>query len=106
MVLLIIAAVAVFLLGALLIFLVFLQNPKDQGGSSFSLGSGMQQMIGVAHASNVLERGTYVLAGLILVLTLFIAFRIEQRTERVTDESAIVTRLEKYDEQDVAKDEG
>ena len=103
MVLLIIAGVSVFLLSVLLVLLVFLQNPKDEGGRHLGIGGGVQQMIGVAHASHVLEKVTYVVAGLLFGLTLFIAFRIEQRTERVVEQSAIVKRLEKYEGQDSGK---
>ena len=51
-------------------------------------------MIGVAHTSNVLEKATYILAGLIFALTLAIAFRIEKKRGGVREESVIVERLE------------
>lgn len=98
MVLLVIATACVFICSTLLVLLVFLQNPKDQGGAS-ALGTDMQQMIGVAHTSNVLEKITYSLAGLIFALTLLISFSIHQRSDKEVETSAIFTQLEKYAKQ-------
>tara|TARA_B100001057_G_scaffold159259_2_gene159844 strand:+ start:7084 stop:7440 length:357 start_codon:yes stop_codon:yes gene_type:complete len=53
----------------LLILVVMVQNPKG-GGLSSSFGGGGQQMGGVQKTSDFLDRSTWLLAGLLLVLIL------------------------------------
>tara|TARA_B100001057_G_scaffold382245_1_gene388256 strand:+ start:285 stop:641 length:357 start_codon:yes stop_codon:yes gene_type:complete len=53
----------------LLVLVVMVQNPKG-GGLSSSFGGGGQQMGGVQNTSNFLDRSTWLLAGLLLVLIL------------------------------------
>ncbi len=67
------------LVSILLIILVLLQNPKDQGGQE-TLG-GMQQMIGVAHVANFLEKITYGLCLLFFALALSLAFFLKQKRD-------------------------
>ena len=54
----------------LLILVVMVQNPKGGGLSSSFGGSGSQQMGGVQKTTDFLDRSTWVLAGLLLVLIL------------------------------------
>ncbi len=65
------------LVSILLIILILLQNPKDQGGQE-TLG-GMQQMIGVAHVANFLEKITYGLCILFFALALSLTFFLKQK---------------------------
>ena len=53
----------------LLVLLVMVQNPKG-GGLSSSFGGGGQQMGGVQKTSDFLDRSTWILAGLLLILIL------------------------------------
>ncbi|MAM17336.1 MAG: preprotein translocase subunit SecG [Flavobacteriaceae bacterium] len=53
----------------LLVLVVMVQNPKG-GGLSSSFGGGGQQMGGVQKTSDFLDRSTWVLAGLLLILIL------------------------------------
>ena len=53
----------------LLVLLVMVQNPKG-GGLSSSFGGGGQQMGGVQKTSDFLDRSTWLLAGLLLILIL------------------------------------
>ena len=53
----------------LLVLVVMVQNPKG-GGLSSSFGGGVQQMGGVQKTSDFLDRSTWLLAGLLLVLIL------------------------------------
>lgn len=53
----------------LLVLVVMVQNPKG-GGLSSSFGGGAQQMGGVQKTSDFLDRSTWILAGLLLVLIL------------------------------------
>ena len=54
----------------LLVLVIMVQNPKG-GGLSSSFGGGGQQIGGVQNTSNFLDRSTWVLATLLLVLILF-----------------------------------
>ena len=53
----------------LLVLVVMVQNPKG-GGLSSSFGGGGQQMGGVQNTSDFLDRSTWILAGLLLILIL------------------------------------
>ena len=53
----------------LLVLVVMVQNPKG-GGLSSSFGGGGQQMGGVQKTSDFLDRSTWLLAGLLLILIL------------------------------------
>ncbi|MDA0774406.1 MAG: preprotein translocase subunit SecG [Bacteroidetes bacterium] len=53
----------------LLVLVVMVQNPKG-GGLSSSFGGGAQQLGGVQKTTDFLDRSTWVLAGLLLVLIL------------------------------------
>ena len=61
--------IAIALIGVILICAVLIQNPKG-GGLSSSFGGGGQQMGGVQKTSDFLDRSTWLLAGLLLVLIL------------------------------------
>ena len=53
----------------LLVLVVMVQNPKG-GGLSSSFGGGAQQMGGVQKTSDFIDRSTWILAGLLLILIL------------------------------------
>lgn len=70
---LIIFGILIILACVMLGFFVLIQNPKG-GGLSGSLGGVGNQVIGVRQTTDVLEKGTWVLAALIAVLCLTSSF--------------------------------
>jgi preprotein translocase subunit SecG len=70
---LIIFGILIILACVLLGFFVLIQNPKG-GGLSGSFGGVGNQVIGVRQTTDVLEKGTWVLAVLIAVLSLTSSF--------------------------------
>lgn len=66
---LIIFGILIILACVLLGFFVLIQNPKG-GGLSGSLGGVGNQVIGVRQTTDVLEKGTWILAALIAILCL------------------------------------
>ncbi len=68
----------------LLILLVFVQNPKG-GGLSSDFG-GTQQLGGVQKTNEFVEKGTWTLAAIIMVLSIFLTVRLKPET-KVIEES-------------------
>lgn len=75
--LLIIFGVLIVLACVLLGFFVLIQNPKG-GGLSASFGGFGNQVMGVRQTTDVLEKGTWILATLIAVLCLTSSFFIDK----------------------------
>ena len=76
----------------LLILVVMVQNPKG-GGLSSSFGGSSQQLGGVQKTTDFLDRSTWVLAGLLLVLILIsnsmISIPSDGNESTLVDENAI-----------------
>ncbi len=76
----------------LLILVVMVQNPKG-GGLSSSFGGSSQQLGGVQKTADFLDRSTWVLAGLLLVLILIsnsmISIPSDGNESTLVDENAI-----------------
>jgi preprotein translocase subunit SecG len=66
----------------LLIGIVLIQNPKG-GGVNASLGGASQQIFGAARSTDVIEKTTWTLAVLLLVLSISTAFFIDKRGRSV-----------------------
>lgn len=62
--------ILVVLASALLGFVVLIQNPKG-GGLSGTIGGFNTQFMGVKQTTDVLEKGTWIFAGLVALLCLF-----------------------------------
>lgn len=77
---LIIIVLASLILGAI----ILIQNPKG-GGLTSSLGSFGNQLMGVKQTTDVLEKGTWVFAGLIAVLCITSALFIPNATSNSND---------------------
>mgnify|MGYP006092837893 FL=1 len=73
----------------LLILVVMVQNPKG-GGLSSSFGGGAQQMGGVQKTTDFLDRSTWVLATLLLVLILLSNFSLNSGQNNVDGESKLL----------------
>lgn len=68
---------------ALLVLMVLIQNPKGGGlSSNFSSSS---QLMGVQKTGDFLEKGTWVLAITLMVLSLIINVSVKNGTERTED---------------------
>ncbi|HEX4958420.1 MAG TPA: preprotein translocase subunit SecG [Lacibacter sp.] len=65
--------ILVVLASALLGFVVLVQNPKG-GGLSGSIGGFNTQFMGVKQTTDVLEKGTWIFAGIVGILCLFSSF--------------------------------
>lgn len=73
----------------LLVLIVLVQNPKGGGLSSSFGGGGTQLFGGVKKTTDFLDRGTWVLAGLLMVLVMFanISLSPESETQEVRESS-------------------
>ncbi len=83
LVLIVIAAVA---LG----FIVLVQNPKG-GGLSGNVGGISNQFMGVKQTTDVLEKGTWIFAGIIALLALFSTFFLKTGNNEV--DSSILQKV-------------
>ncbi|MDR2556749.1 MAG: preprotein translocase subunit SecG [Bacteroidales bacterium] len=89
-------AVIILLVCLLLALIVLIQNPKG-GGLSSTFGGQGNQFLGVRKTTDFLEKGTWVLAGALLVLSLISAYSIPRgnsteegpSTELSVDENAL-----------------
>jgi preprotein translocase subunit SecG len=75
--------ILVVLASALLGFVVLVQNPKG-GGLSGSIGGFNTQFMGVKQTTDVLEKGTWIFAGILAVLCLFSSFFLSQTAVQKT----------------------
>ena len=80
----------------LIILLVLLQNPKEEGQGILGGGMGIQNIIGVVRVASWIEKATYTLALSISVLSLLTAYLINQEYGR-SKQSALVAHLEQYE---------
>jgi preprotein translocase subunit SecG len=86
-----IISVLIFLVCLLLILVVLVQNPK--GGGLASGFSGSNQMMGVRRTTDFLEKATWSMAALLLVLSVFSTTSIEKGSAAAaTGSSAIQSR--------------
>lgn len=76
---LLIFGILIILACVLLGFFVLIQNPKG-GGLSGSFGGFGNQVIGVRQTTDVLEKGTWVLAAIIAVLCLTSSFFVDKNS--------------------------
>ena len=74
---------------SLLILVVMVQNPKG-GGLSSSFGGGGQQLGGVQKTTDFLDRSTWILATLLLVLILLSNFGLNTGGTKTTNESKLI----------------
>ena len=73
----------------LLVLVIMVQNPKG-GGLSSSFGGGGQQMGGVQKTTDFLDRSTWILATLLLILILLSNFGLETNTTTVPSDSKLI----------------
>lgn len=67
--------VLIAIVSVLLMFAVLIQNPKG-GGIDPTFGGQAQQLFGAARSTDVVERATWILVGLLLVLCVITALSV------------------------------
>ena len=89
----IILSTIVLLSSILLILVVYVQNPKG-GGLSSSFGGGVQQMGGVKNTTDFLDKSTWVLGSLLLILILLSNFSLDSKNNIINNESKLIDGIE------------
>lgn len=77
----------------LLVLVVMVQNPKG-GGLSSSFGGGVQQMGGVKNTTDFLDKSTWVLGSLLLILILLSNFSLDSKNNIINTESKLIDGIE------------
>ena len=93
----VILALIIFL-SFLLILIIMVQNPKG-GGLSSSFGGDTQQIGGVKKTTDFLDKTTWVLASLILVLILFSNITLNSESDNF--ESELIQNQEQLDIEEI-----
>ena len=73
----------------LLVLVIMVQNPKG-GGLSSSFGGGGQQMGGVQKTTDFLDRSTWILSTLLLILVLLSNFGLESNKPAIPSDSKLI----------------
>lgn len=89
---LLIFGILIILACVLLGFFVLVQNPKG-GGLSGSFGGFGNQVMGVRQTTDVLEKGTWILAAIIAVLCMTSSIFIGKGTVKQQEKSVIEQRI-------------
>jgi preprotein translocase subunit SecG len=78
----------------LLILIVLMQRPRQEGlGAAF--GGGMMDSLAGAHTTNVLQKGTTYLGGTLFVITALLAIILSHRTAGETGQESLVKDSDK-----------
>lgn len=80
--------ILIVLASVILGFIVLVQNPKG-GGLSGTIGGFGNQFMGVKQTTDVLEKGTWLFAGIIALLCLFSTLFFKGSTSNATDSSIL-----------------
>lgn len=88
----------IIVLSFLLILIIMVQNPKG-GGLSSSFGGDTQQIGGVKKTTDFLDKTTWILASLILVLILFSNITLNSESDNF--ESELIQNQEQLDIQEI-----
>ena len=88
----------IIVLSFLLILIIMVQNPKG-GGLSSSFGGDTQQIGGVIKTTDFLDKTTWILASLILVLILFSNITLNSESDNF--ESELIQNQEQLDIQEI-----
>jgi preprotein translocase subunit SecG len=83
----------IILVCILLVIVIMVQNPKG-GGLSSSFGGGVQQMGGVKNTTDFLDKSTWVLGSLLLILILLSNFSLESKDNIINNESKLIDGIE------------
>ena len=88
----------IIVLSFLLILIIMVQNPKG-GGLSSSFGGDTQQIGGVKKTTDFLDKTTWILASLILVLILFSNITLNSESDNF--ESELIQNQEQLDIEEI-----
>ena len=88
----------IIVLSFLLILIIMVQNPK-RGGLSSSFGGDTQQIGGVIKTTDFLDKTTWILASLILVLILFSNITLNSESDNF--ESELIQNQEQLDIEEI-----
>ena len=88
----------IIILSFLLVLIIMVQNPKG-GGLSSSFGGDTQQIGGVKKTTDFLDKTTWILASLILVLILFSNITLNSESDNF--ESELIQNQEQLDIQEI-----
>ena len=88
----------ILVLSFLLILIIMVQNPKG-GGLSSSFGGDTQQIGGVKKTTDFLDKTTWILASLILVLILFSNITLNSESDNF--ESELIQNQEQLDIEEI-----
>ena len=88
----------IIVLSFLLVLIIMVQNPKG-GGLSSSFGGDTQQIGGVKKTTDFLDKTTWILASLILVLILFSNITLNSESDNF--ESELIQNQEQLDIQEI-----
>ena len=88
----------IIVLSFLLILIIMVQNPKG-GGLSSSFGGDTQQIGGVKKTTDFLDKTTWILASLILVLILFSNITLDSESDNF--ESDLIQNQEQLDIEEI-----
>jgi len=80
--------ILIVIASAALGFMVLVQNPKG-GGLSSNVGGFSNQLMGVKQTTDVLEKGTWMFAGIIAALAIFSTLFLKGGTTSGTDNSIL-----------------
>jgi preprotein translocase subunit SecG len=83
----------IVLVSFLLVLVIMVQNPKG-GGLSSSFGGGVQQMGGVKNTTDFLDKSTWVLGSLLLILILLSNFSLDSKNNIINNESKLIDGIE------------
>ena len=70
----IVTGIVLGLISFLLILVVILQNPKDEGGNILASNNSMKQLVGAAEMPHLLHKVTYGLFILLVLFTLLMSY--------------------------------
>ena len=90
--------VLIIVLSFLLVLIIMVQNPKG-GGLSSSFGGDTQQIGGVKKTTDFLDKTTWILASLILVLILFSNITLNSESDNF--ESELIQNQEQLDIEEI-----
>ena len=88
----------ILVLSFLLILIIMVQNPKG-GGLSSSFGGDTQQIGGVKKTTDFLDKTTWILASLILILILFSNITLNSESDNI--ESDLIQNQEQLDIEEI-----
>ena len=86
--------ILIVIVAFLLVVVIMVQNPKGGGLSSSFGGGGTQQLGGVKQTTDFLDKSTWVLGSLLLILILLSNFSLDSKNNIINNESKLIDGIE------------